>query len=136
MPSCILRVSGSTAKVRKFLAASSIQPFRVFWKGEAGVPRSRGPIKASGFNFELSRAEGLLAQSMQAARFIRKHKDDFLLIKSLGFAPATIDFGLHDLATDEHPWPNYRIPAAMVQLAAELGCDLELSFYGAPSDTR
>ncbi len=134
MPSCTLRVSGSTAKVRKFLAASSIQPARVFWKGELGTLKSRGPIKTSGFNIELSGAEGLLAQATQAAKFIRKHKDDILLIKSLGFSSAAIDFGLYDLATDDRPWPSYRLPVAIIQLAGELGCNIELSFYGVSSD--
>ncbi len=134
MPSCMLRVAGSTAKVRKFLAASAIQPVRVFWKGEPGFPKSRGPVKTSGFNIELSGAEGLLAQAGQSAKFIRKHKSDFLLIKSLRFSSAAIDFGLYDLATEDRPWPSYRLPAAIIQLAGELGCDIELSFYGAPSD--
>ena len=134
MPSCMLRVSGSTAKVRKFLAASSIQPVRVFWKGEPSILKSRGPIKTSGFNIALSGADGLPAQATQAAKFIRKHKDDILLIKSLGFSSATIDFGLYDLATEDRPWPSYRLPTAIIQLAGELGCNIELSFYGAPSD--
>lgn len=134
MPSCMLRVSGSTAKVRKFLAVSSIQPVRVFWKGEPGVLKSRGPIKISGFNIELSSAEGLPAQATQAAKFIRKHKDDILLIKSLGFSSVAIDFGLYDLATEDRPWPSYRLPAAIIQQAGELGCNIELSFYGPPSD--
>ena len=134
MPSCMLRVSGSTAKVRKFLAASSIQPVRVCWKGEPSILKSRGPIETSGFNIELSRAEGLSAQSTQAAKFIRKHKNDILLIKSLGFSSATIDFGLYDLATEDRPWPSYRLPTAIIQLAGDLGCSVELSFYGAPPD--
>ena len=134
MPSCMLRVSGSTAKVRKFLAVSSIQPVRVFWKGEPSTFKSRGPIKTSGFNIELSGAEGLPDQATQAGKFIRKHKDDILLIKSLGFSSATIDFGLYDLATEDRPWPSYRLPTAIIQLAGELGCNIELSFYGAPSD--
>jgi len=130
----MLRVSGSTAKVRKFLATSSIQPGRVFWKGEPSILKSRGAIKTSGFNIELSGAEGLPAQATQAAKFIRKHKNDMLLIKSLGFSPATIDFGLYDLATEDRPWPSYRLPTAIIQLADELGCNIELSFYGVPSD--
>lgn len=134
MPSCMLRVSGSTAKVRKFLAVSSIQPVRIFWKGEPGALKSRGPIKISGFNIELSSAEYLPAQATQAAKFIRKHKDDILLIKSLGFSSVAIDFGLYDLATEDRPWPSYRLPAAIIQLAGELGCSIELSFYGPPSD--
>lgn len=130
----MLRVSGSTAKVRKFLATSSLQPIHVFWKGEPGVIRSRGPIKTSGFNLSLSRAEGLPAQAAQAARFIRRHKDDLLLIKSLGFSLATIDFGLYDQATEDRPWPSYRLSATLIQLAGELGCAMVLSFYGVPPD--
>lgn len=130
----MLRVSGSTAKVRKFLAASSLQPVHVFWKGEPGVIKSRGPIKTSGFNIALSRAEDLPAQATQAARFIRRHKDDLLLIKSLGFSLVTIDFGLYDLATEDRPWPSYRLPVTFIQLAGELGCTIELSFYGVPPD--
>lgn len=134
MPSCMLRVAGSTAKVRKFLANSSLQPHRVFWKGDSGAIESRGPIKVSGFNIKLSGTGDLATQATQAAKFIRKHKQDFLLIRSLGFAVATIDFGLHDLATENQPWPCYQVPRPMVLLASELGCSIELSFYGAPPD--
>ena len=134
MPSCILRVSGSTTKVRKFLASSSIEPRRVFWKGEPRNPKSRVLIKTSGFNIELATAEGLETQSKQAVRFIRKHKDDLLLIKSLGFSSTAIDFGLYDLATADRPWPSYYLPRLLVQLAAELGCEIELSFYGVPPE--
>ena len=134
MPSCILRISGSTAKVRKFLAASSIQPIRVFWKGEPHTLKSRGPIKTSGFNIRLSDAEGLPAQVTQTVRFIRKHKSDLLLIRNLGFSSGTIDFGLYDMATEDRPWPSYRLPPAIIQLAGELGCSIDLSFYGVPTD--
>jgi hypothetical protein len=132
MPSCMLRVSGSTAKVRKFLATAAVQPVRVFWKGAPGVPKSRGPIQTSGFNIELSAADGLTSQAAQAVRFIRKYKDDLLLINELGLS-SVIDFGLYDQATDNHPWPSYRVPATLVQLSAELGTSIELSFYGQPS---
>jgi hypothetical protein len=134
MPSCILRVCGSTAKVRRFLESSSIEPVRVFWKGEPCNPKSRGIVKVSGFNIELSRADGIDAQAAQAVRFIRKHQDDIFLIKSLGFAAAAIDFGLYDLASDDRPWPSYRLPSSFVQLASDLGCEIELSFYGVPPD--
>jgi len=101
---------------------------------DPGVPKSRGPIKFSGFNIELSGAEGITAQATQATKFIRKHKQDLLLIRSLGFSAATIDFGLYDLFTEDHPWPCYQVPRPLVLLASELGCSIELSFYGAPPD--
>lgn len=130
MPSCILRVSGSAVKVRKFLSASSIQPARIFWRGEPHALKGRGLMNTSGFNIQLSSAEGLPAQAAQAARFIRRHKSDLLLIRSIGFSSGTIDFGLYDLATEDRPWPSYRLPPAIIQLAGELGCSIDLSFYG------
>jgi hypothetical protein len=121
-------VSGSTTKVRQFLARSSLQPYRLFWKGE---PRCLGGVvEQSGFNIELSAAEGLPAQARQAARFARRHKVDLGLIPSLGFRMVAIDFGLYDLATEDRPWPSYSVPAAVAALATELGASIELSFYG------
>ena len=134
MPSCMLRVSGSTAKVRKFLATSTTRPARVFWKGDPGTLKGRAPLQVSGFNIELSAAEGIAAQAIQAAKFMRKHKSDLLLIKNLGFPAAIIDFGLYDMATENCPWPSYRMPAGFIQLASELGCGIDLSFYGPPPD--
>ncbi len=113
---------------------SSFQPTRVFWQGDPGFLESRGPIKTSGFNILLSSADGIAAQATQAARFIRKHKQDLLLLRSLGFSASTIDFGVYDLATDDRPWPSYRIPHQVVALAGELGCSIALSFYGVPPD--
>ncbi|MFC5571559.1 hypothetical protein ACFPN1_15980 [Lysobacter yangpyeongensis] len=128
MPSCVLRVSGSTAKVRQFLAQSGLQPLRVFWKGEA---RPGGRVtQQSGFNIELSAAEGLSAQARQAVRFARQHQTALSLIPKLGFRAVSIDFGLYDLATEDQPWPSYSVPTAVAQLAAELGATIELSFYG------
>ena len=131
MPSCVLRVAGATSKVRKFLEESHLEPLRVFWKGEPVNPASKRVAATSGFNIKLSAAEGLALQTTQACRFIRKHKADFMLIKSLSFSAVSIDFGLYDLATKDHPWPSYSVPAALIALAAEIGASIELSFYGA-----
>ena len=133
MPSCVLRVSGATSKVREFLRESRLEPDRVFWKGEPINAANTRIATASGFNIQLSSAEGLAAQSSQAARFIRKHRSDLLLIKSLRFLAVSIDFGLYDLATEERPWPSYSVPAPIVELASQLGASIELSFYGAAS---
>ena len=128
MPSCVLRVSGSTAKVRQFLARSGLKPIRVFWKGET---RAGGRVtQQSGFNIELSAAQGLPAQARQAVRFARRHQAELSLIPELGFRAVSIDFGLYERATEEQPWPSYSGPTAVAQLAAELGAVIELSFYG------
>ena len=130
MPSCVLRVSGSTAKVRKFLASSGLEPDRVFWKGQPVNRASKRLIQQSGFNIELSSAEGLPRQAEQAVRFARRHWAALSLIQQLGFRAVSIDFGLYDLATEDRPWPSYSVPAAVARLASELGATIELSFYG------
>jgi hypothetical protein len=128
MPACILRVSGSTAKVRQFLSLARLKPYRVFWKGD---PRHGGRVaQQSGFNIELSTAEGLPDQARQAIRYATRHKADLDLIPQLGFRAVSIDFGLHDLATEDRPWPSYVVPAAIARLATRLGATIDLSFYG------
>lgn len=134
MPSCILRVCGSTSKVRKFLATSSVQPDRVYWKGEARILASRGPVRFSGFNICLAEADSLAKQASKASSFIRKHKQDLLLIPKLRFLGSTIDFMVYDLATEDRPWPCYEVPHSLVSLAGELGCRIVLSFYGKPPE--
>ena len=128
MPSCILRVSGSSAKVRKFLAQSKLQPCRMFWKGEPGL--GGHVIQQSGFNIQLSTAQGLPAQAREAVLFARRHQAELSLIQKLAFRAVSIDFGLYDLATEDHPWPSYSIPPTVAQVAAELGATIKLSFYG------
>ena len=131
MPSCVLRVAGATSKVREFCEKSRLEPLRVFWKGKPVNPSSNRISTVSGFNIELSAADGLALQAAQASRFIRKHKADFMLVKSLGFRAVSIDFGLYDLATEDRPWPSYSVPAPLISLASEIGASIELSFYGA-----
>jgi hypothetical protein len=41
-----------------------------------------------------------------------------------------LDFGLYDLATNDRPWPTYRLPLALVELAGKHHIEIELSFYG------
>ena len=134
MPGCILRVAGSTEKVKRFLRQSHIEPCKVYWRGEPGFPKSRGPNKVSGFNISLSGSNGesIEKHAQQAIAYLRKHHEEMALIKSLGFKRTSIDFGLYDLSTEERPWPSYRLPSSLVQLAGELGFEIVLSFYGAP----
>lgn len=134
MPGCVLRVSGSASKVKKFLAKSSLTPSKVYWRGEPGFPKSRGPSKISGFNVAVSSSAGgaLEKQAKQVAHFIRSHTNDMLLLKSLGFKRAVLDFGLYDLATEERPWPSYSLPASFIELIGGYGFEIQFSFYGAP----
>ena len=132
MPGCVLRVVGSTRKVRQFLASSSFKPTKVYYKGEPGFIKSRGPTRISGFNLTLSGSDGssISKQAKEAVRFIKRHQEEFNLLKALKFKEATLDFGLWDLATEDRPWPIYRLPRSIIDLASKYGFDIELSFYG------
>jgi hypothetical protein len=47
----------------------------------------------------------------------------------------TLDFGLYGHATVERPWPSYRLPVTLIQLAGKYGIGIDLSFYGSrPKD--
>ena len=134
MPSCVLRVAGSTIKIKRLLRESSLEPTRVYFRGDPGVPKSRGPVKTSGFNVSISGSHGesIEKQAREALAFLRKNRTDLLLMKSMKFKVSVVDFGLNDLATEDRPWPSYRLPAAFVEAAGELGLEVVLSFYGAP----
>jgi preprotein translocase subunit SecE len=135
MPACVLRVAGSTDKVKRFLRQSRIEPDKVYWRGELGFLKSRGVNKISGFNISLSGSHGesIEKQAKQATAFIRKYREEMELIKALGFRQVSVDFGLYDLATENRPWPSYHLPSSFVQLVGEFGFDVELSFYGSSS---
>jgi len=134
MPDCVLRVAGSTTKMKKFLAGSTFEPTKVYFRGEPGIVKSRGTNKISGFNVSLSGSHGtsIEKQARQAIKFMEANRNEFTILASFKFKFVTIDFGLNDLATKKHPWPCYRLPKRLVELAAEFGFDIELSFYGKP----
>ena len=133
MPGCILRVSGTTAKVRKFLAASSLEPCKVFYRGEPQLLKSRGLCTTSGFNVRISSTDldyALARQCVAATNFLKKHRQDFALLQEIGLSGAVLDFGLADLATENNPWPSYKLSPKLISLAGEFGLGIELSFYG------
>lgn len=138
MPGCVLRVAGASAKVKTFLRCSTLEPSRVYWRGDPGFPATRGPVRVSGFNVPMSGSHGnsIETQARQVQAFLRQHRADMLLIRDLRFKYTTADFGLNDLATDERPWPTYRVPASLIQLLGEFGFEVELSFYGPSSSGR
>lgn len=132
MPQCMLRVTGGTRKIRKFLEDSSFEPSSVFYKGDPGFPASRGPRTTSGFNIILSTSNnGLIgAQAKEATAFIKKSFAEFERLSGFGFDSVCLDFGLYDLSTDMNPWPSYRLPNKIVEYSGTLGFEIVLSFYG------
>lgn len=58
MPGCVLRASGADFDVEAFLANSTFSPCAVFQRGEPRTLRSARINSTSGFNLEVSTADG------------------------------------------------------------------------------
>lgn len=134
MPSCVLRVSGSTVKVHRFLRESSLEPCKVYLRGEPRFRHSNKLNEVSGFNVSMTGSHGESIKKMagEALAFMRLHREELLRLKAMRFRSMCLDFGLYDLSTEERPWPSYRLPAKLVEAAGEFGFDVVLSFYGPP----
>jgi hypothetical protein len=133
MPGCVLRVSGSTSKVRSFLAETRLKPTTVFFKGEPRSANGRVLHRTSGFNVSVTgprTGASIVQQCRSAAAFIRRHRKEFERLKAYGFSSPALDFGLYDEATEKHPWPIYRLSPGLVKLAGTYNLSIELSFYG------
>ena len=132
MPGCVLRVQSATKNVEALVDASGLRPFVVHRKGEPRVPGAGIRNRTSGFNVDVSRADGgIEKQTRDAIRFLNRHDVGLRRLRLCkGFGGMTLNFGLYDSSTAERPWPSYRLPAALVQRAGKHGIEIELSFYG------
>lgn len=132
MPKCVLRVTGSSRKVRQFLLDSPLIPLTVYYKGDPGRPLSRGPVTISGFNIALSGSHGesIEKQERQALVFLKKHSVEIGRLKAFNFRSIQIDFGLYDQSGDNRPWPTYHLSKQLVETVGNFGFSITLSFYG------
>jgi hypothetical protein len=130
----MLRVFGLAKKVKRFLAESYFEPSKVWFRGDPHFIKSRGSMKISGFSLPISGSHGasIMQQALDASRCIEQNHEEFSRLAFFRFLRTSLDFGLYDLATEEQPWPSYRIPKRLVMLAGKFGFEIELSFYGPP----
>jgi len=131
MPGCVLRVGSKTTDVELLIESSGLKPIALFRKGRPRVPGSTQLNRRSGFNVDVSKADAIEKQAQDATRFLRRHSAGLTRLqrnkKSDGM---TLDFGVYDRSTKERPWPSYRLPVALIELAGKHGIEIELSFYG------
>ena len=119
MPACVLRVSGSTRKIKKFLTDSIFIPDTVYYRGEPHFIKSRGINKISGFNYTVSGNHGnsILKQAKDVIWNIERMRSEFERLSSFHFKSQVLDFGLNDLSSEECPWPTYHLPMKLISLA-------------------
>ena len=132
MPGCVLRVVSKTRNVELLAERGRFPPLVIHTKGMPRVPGGKALSRSSGFNVRVSDADGdLQRQARDAVRFIRRHGPDIARMRrSTSFGGLLLDFGLHYRSTRERPWPTYRLPSDLLELAARYKIDIELSFYG------
>lgn len=133
---CVLRAAGAEFEPDAFLEGSSLEPTKVYRKGEPRLPRSKpgGPSHdTSGLIVAVSDAawSDLPGQVADAERFLKAHKAE---IQRLAHAPSVTDLVLDfpiELRIDGSSIVAQfdRFPAPLVGLAGQLGLALELSFY-------
>lgn len=132
MPGCVLRVRSKTSRVEELVQASGLKAIVIHKKGQPRVPGASTLSRSSGFNVNVSNADGILErQTRDAVRFLKNHARGLARMRRCrAFGGMILDFGVYDRATDDQPWPSYRLPMSLVELAGKHGVELELSFYG------
>jgi hypothetical protein len=135
---CMLRASGRTFRVDRFLAGSRLKPTSVYRRGE---PRSRlrprGPKnRSSGFGVSVSDAawSKLDCQVADALRFLRKNRAELRrLAKFKGVESLEMDFPLDLRIGPEIAVQGDLFPAAFVREAGRIGLGLAFTTYPAPN---
>jgi hypothetical protein len=132
MPGCVLRVESATTDVEPLVTASGLHPIVIHRRGQPKVSGARILSRTSGFNVEVSgSAGGIENQARDAVRFLKRHETGLQRLRHCRcFKAMTLDFGLYDRATAMRPWPSYRLPRSLIQLAAKHAIEIQLSFYG------
>ena len=114
------------------LEASGLETIAMFKKGHPRVPGGTALSRSSGFNVDVSNADGVLEQQARdAVRFMKKHARGLdRMRKCREFGGMTLDFGIYYSASSAVPWPSHRLPMPLIKLAARHAAEIELSFYG------
>jgi hypothetical protein len=136
--SCVLRVSGESFDVDAFFTSCSIEPIKVWRKGEFKfTTHNSGSQKhtASDVNFEVSGAEfsDMKAQLMDSIKWFSENQS---LVKRLvsfpGVDGVTADFGAEICPPG---WCTFSVPPELQTLIGGLGAHLMLSVYPTSDET-
>jgi hypothetical protein len=135
MSGAVLRVDGENFDPDSALTSSSLQPYRIYRKGDPASPM--GPRRekynpSGGICFDVSSADGLLsAQAEDAVAFLTKYYADLVRLRdNPAVADMRIDFG-YDLRLDGESVMVQCdfLPPELLRLAGELRIGFELSLY-------
>jgi hypothetical protein len=129
---CVLRVFGSEFDPAAALAASTLQPYSIYRRGDRRFKTSDETYDTSGLKVEVSGEEwtNREGQFKDAMSFLRAHKES---LRSLGQQPG-IEGMVLDFPFEPTGVVTYiRIPIDLAREASDLGIAIEISMYP-PSD--
>ena len=123
-----LRVGGSKKGVKAYLGKSSLEPHRVYLRGE---PTSAGSKILARHNYFLVLASNapetdFPLQLKEASRFLRRHMRELQSL-SRHKLHAVIDFAVSDTRNEDSPMLSWRFPRSFVRLLHEAAIDAEIS---------
>src|SRR5262245_20973787 len=126
MPGCVLRVASKTSKVEDLIKISGLDPIAIRRKGHPRSPGATTLSTSSGFTVVVSEADVVLEEQVRdAVQFLKNHSRGLArLRRNKSYKGMTLDFGLYDRASEDIPWPSYRLPARLVTLAGEHDVEL------------
>jgi hypothetical protein len=126
---CILRLTGSNLAVDDLLRLCTLEAYRVDRKGQAGPLKSSPPRAQPGIHLSVSdrSLDDLPGQIAEAISYLEINEGAIRRLREFpGVERAGLDFGIawRDVAAQfDH------FPSRLLQLAGNLGLDLELSHY-------
>jgi hypothetical protein len=126
----ILRVGGSKKGVKAYLQQSSLDPHRVYLKGEPTSPGAKILAKSNYFLVCASNApeSDFPLQIRETGRFLRRHMRDFRALAKFGLH-AEIDFAVTDARSSSGAILLFwYIPRSFIRLLDEAAIDAKISF--------
>jgi hypothetical protein len=128
----MLRASGAKFDVDLFLKDCSLQPVRVWRKGERKAPSSQSnqkTITESSVSFEVSGADfsELTIQFADAQLWLAQNRDEVArLVRFPGVEGVSVDFGVEIRPPG---WSSFTFPPSLTTLVGALGLELQISVY-------
>jgi hypothetical protein len=141
MPGCVLHILGEESAPQDILAGLSLRPYSVFRKGDRQFPENPKSTKSfalGGFKCAVSSADGdLKAEIKDTIAFLKEHRSDLALLKSIGTITARyLDFGYYCRLDDQIMVQCEHLPPELLRLCGTLEIGIELSLYPKPLDPR
>jgi hypothetical protein len=132
---CVLRLSGESFKVDRFMKETGVQPTAMWHKGDKRR-RARPPEEQDGCTLTVSDADEIDSQCHDARRFLETNKKWLSTMCDIwNVVDPVLDFSAS--MPTENIWArSYRFPLELIKSAAQCEISIELSTYRVSTETE